>query len=453
MSRPKNTQKIGIKCPRCQCEEFNSKGLQWRCNECGRRLNKSKVDKLLCRTDDGIYNNISQLIGGQVEPIQLSFDECDIKLGDYGITKSIEDIKSDEKLIECKSKNKPLSLEELMDEFNVDGELWKPYNFKINAWDVTNKSGETFTNYQSKVTLKRDEKVFKEQIIVDSLIEQIKSKGTLIPKLKMKSKPSNNKHLLINLFDLHLDKLADFSCSLTESNLETAIAKFISVVTKISCKALSINSHYETIIFPIGNDLFNADTLINTTVKGTNQHVDGKWDTVFKKVSHLMSEIIIYLSAFCNNVYIPIVCGNHDTTKTFYIGQVLKARFHDNSNIVINDSRYPLSTYKLGQTLLAFTHGDTLSTESIPMVLAQNFKEEWCNTKYKEVFCGHFHHKKNYKFNTSYDTHGVCVRYLRTICTADEWHTSKGFDTAVRGTESFIIDDIEGIEYIIDTKI
>lgn len=58
-------------------------------------------------------------------------------------------------VFEYQTKNKPTSLEEILSLFKVDTSVWKVDKYSINSWDMTNRNGEVFTNYQIKVFLVR----------------------------------------------------------------------------------------------------------------------------------------------------------------------------------------------------------------------------------------------------------------------------------------------------------
>lgn len=66
-----------------------------------------------------------------------------------------ETISNNAIVYEYRTKNKPMSLDEVLDHFKVDKNTWKVDRYSINSWDVTTGKGEVYTNYQTKVNLVR----------------------------------------------------------------------------------------------------------------------------------------------------------------------------------------------------------------------------------------------------------------------------------------------------------
>src|SRR5690606_1946269 len=54
---------------------------------------------------------------------------------------------------EYKGRKSLTSLEQAIEYFEIDTEQWEVEKFTANSWDVTNKHGITYTNYQIKLFL------------------------------------------------------------------------------------------------------------------------------------------------------------------------------------------------------------------------------------------------------------------------------------------------------------
>jgi hypothetical protein len=88
--------------------------------------------------------------------------------------------------------------------------------------------------------------------------------------------------------------------------------------------------------------------------------------------------------------------------------------------------------YKWNNSLIGTTHGDGAKWDNLPLLMAQESKEDWSTTKHRYIYTHHVHHK------TAKDFIGVTVESLRSPSSADSWHSKKGFDHAPRAIEGFL---------------
>ena len=77
--------------------------------------------------------------------------------------------------------------------------------------------------------------------------------------------------------------------------------------------------------------------------------------------------------------------------------------------------------------------------------MAQEQSLNWQETKYREFHLGHFHHKRDIKYKSSQEYHGLVIRYLRSLGGEDTWHNIKGYVGSVQSAESFVWSKEEGL--------
>jgi len=370
--------------------------------------------------------------------------------------------KDDEATIEWKSgSNYPVdhvkTLDDLLDATHVDKSLWKVKDFTVNKWDVTamvNKFPETIQNFQVKARLEKDLQVSDERAMGELFIDMIKNYKAPILDTKPilpSIKPKENNLLEITLFDLHLGKLA--WAGETGENYDTKIARRRFLKTLETLIERASGFQYNKILFPVGNDFFNSDTIYNTTTKGTPQDEDLRWQKTFQVGVKLLVDAINLLKQIGVPIDVIVVQGNHDFERSYYAGAYLEAWFNNDPMVHINNGASPRKYYKFGQVLLGLTHGSEEKESSLPLLMASDIESKplWSETKYHEFHVGHIHRKRDMKFSildknrmTNEDL-GVTVRYLSSLTGTEEWHHKQGFIGSTKAGEAFIWNDEAGL--------
>lgn len=250
--------------------------------------------------------------------------------------------------------------------------------------------------------------------------------------------------LMPNIFDLHLGKLAWGEETGEDYDFEIAKKRFNLAIEDLIGKASGYS--ISKILFPVGNDIFNSDraTPFSQTTQGTPQMDDTRWQKLFRE-GHILITNAIQRLAKVAPVEVFMVFGNHDYERTYYLGEVLAAVFDKHPNVNINNGPKARKYYKWGCCLLGLTHGDKERTSELPLIMAQEAKEDWANTWYREWFLGHLHHKQKFITQESKDYRGVRVTFLTSPSASDAWHYSKAFTGAIKGAEGFIFNDKEGL--------
>ena len=336
---------------------------------------------------------------------------------------------------------KPFTLEEMLSLFKVDTKIWKAERYVINSWDVTNSDGETYKNYQCKVWLVRVQELYNLEVAHKDFIDNaLKHKPSCYKTINYKQKTG----VLLELapFDLHFDKLC-WSGEVGE-NYDTKIAKQLLMKSLVSLVSRAKLFGFEKILFVVGNDFFNSDNSRSETEFGTRQDTDLRWQKAYQTGRELIVECIDYLRTFAP-VDVLIVPGNHDGTRMYYIGDSIACWYHGVSGVNVINNASPRKYYTFGSVLLGFTHGTEEKIASLPIIMSQETKQDWANTKYKEWHLGHTHRKREIKYLASDEELGVIVRYLRSLTGTDSWHHRKGYVANIRGTNAFLWSKTNGM--------
>jgi hypothetical protein len=69
----------------------------------------------------------------------------------------------------------------------------------------------------------------------------------------------------------------------------------------------------------------------------------------------------------------------------------------------------------------------------------------WSQTKFHEWHLGHYHHKKQIKFQSVDEQKGCVIRFMRSLSGTDAWHNLKGYVQNVQSAEAFIWHKTDGL--------
>lgn len=367
----------------------------------------------------------------------------------------VVNVRDKETLIEWKSgSNYPTehvkTLDELLAATKVNLKIWNVKDYSVNKWDVTaviDKMPRTIQNWQVKARLERNEMLFKEQQIGELFTEMIKNYTPPVydwtPETPNKKVDDNL--LEISIFDLHIGKLA--WGGETYENYDTKIARerFLYSIERLLQRASGFN--YSRILFPVGSDFFNSDTINNTTTKGTLQDEDLRWQKTFDVGCRLLVDAINMLKQTGVPIDVVNIPGNHDFERSFYMGKFLSAWFNNDPQVSVDTHASPRKYYRFGNVLLGLTHGSEEKESALPMIMATDIpsKPLWSETKFHEWHLGHIHRKRNISYKVVDNKErivnedlGVTIRYLSSLTGTEEWHHKKGFIGCTKAADAFI---------------
>lgn len=355
------------------------------------------------------------------------------------IDKNTVEWKQDQGILDAKGKNHVKTLDQIISEAKIDLRVWSVDRHVINKWDVTNKLGKTYQNWQVKVWLSKREEV---QQVIDheKMYKELLASHKPV-KYQTWAYPKITEHNLleINIFDLHIGKL----CWSDEvnNNYDTKIAKarFVHAIETLVQRVKGYQ--FERIVFPVGNDFFNVDNHINTTTQGTRQDEDSRWQKTFRTGVHLLVYGIDVLRQLAP-VDVLVIPGNHDGTKSFFLGETLAAWYRDDKCVKVNNSANPRKYYEYGNVLIGYTHGNNEKHEALRSLMAHESREAWARTIYKEFHVGHQHRKLSEKHVVKSDflkeELGVVIRAMSSLAGTDSWHHTMGYVGPVRAAEAFL---------------
>lgn len=341
-----------------------------------------------------------------------------------------------------------VTLEQLIATSKVDLSLWKVDHHQIKFYPGYRK--ETFKNLEfdqgrisgtvldngelRKVRLcsitawfvPREEKPFED--VLDRLIAKFKEEYK--PKPIKKNYPKGEYLFIPAILDAHIgrrDKTSTYT-------VERAASEFVLTGEALISRALALGMPIDRILFPVGNDLLNADNLIGQTTKGTWQEMSAAQTDAVDAAVFCCRSMIDRLMDIAP-VDVVLVPDNHGRYSTYLIGKVLEAAYETSKYVTIDNRPKPRIYYPYGRTLIGMEHGDQVKEDKLALLMASEAKEMWGSTEYKVFLRGHFHKSKELYQSTSDDT-SVSIITFPAFCPPDRWEEYMGFVGKHRAAEA-----------------
>jgi hypothetical protein len=352
-----------------------------------------------------------------------------------------------QKVITSDITDRVVTVEKLLEIYNIDLEIWEIEKQIVNTWEVGAKGPDgkitTTPLFQVKLWLKKKQVLFELHNVRQEFLEDLKKLSPQVPS-NFRKQPQEGKLLEITVFDLHFGKVAWHEEVGENYNIEIATQRFNDCIDYFI--DLYKGTSLDRILLPISNDFFNSDRShpFNSTTSGTPQEEDTRWQNTFRKGRELLITNIQKLSKIAP-VEVKVVPGNHDYERSFYLGDSLEGWFHNDQNVNIDNSPNPRKYFSYGKNLIGFTHGNNEKLADLPMIMAQENPTAWAMSYYREFHLGHLHHKKEGRFNATNELQGVMVRHMSSLSGTDSWHHKKGYIGARKSAEAFLWDKEKGL--------
>lgn len=332
------------------------------------------------------------------------------------------------------------TLADLIRVCEIDTETWEIERWVANKWEQAHtdakKQSHVTPLFQVKAWLKRKKLQLAIRDEIAALVDDAKRRIPARPVSK-RTNTSSGYMLEIAIPDLHIGKLA-WGKETGEANYDSKIAEAVFLEALDALIARTSSYQFDQIVFPVGNDLLNADNAQNTTTRGTPQTSDSRYQKSFTIARQLMTRAIDRLRRLAP-VHVILVPGNHDTLSTWHLGDSLACYFHQTPDVVIDNEPRHRKYHQFGSVMLMFTHGDKGKRPNYPLVMATEQPQMFGATVHREAHTGHLHQMR------VEELHGVKVRISPALCPADAWHAENMYTGNARAAEAFVWSATEGM--------
>lgn len=314
------------------------------------------------------------------------------------------DLNKGEKTISITSTSEPKSADEIIELLKIDTTQWKLSQY----WNKQMGDHWRVSALVSKV---------KEtpQDLLKDLLENWKPKKFKIPKTTIINKKNLEEVCgIISLQDIHFGKQGN----------ETIDKDFEDTIIDLVQRGTA--AHYiETMYFVVGGDLINMDTFHGATTSGTPLDNCMEATEAYQQAFDAMHWAINYIKAFCKNLIVVYVPGNHDRLSSFHLAHALSKSIQ--SDEITWDVKYEeRKVHVWRKNFNAFEHGDKASKHN-PLIYASEYPVEWGMTTNRTLFKGHIHTDRKVAYMTSNETAGFIEKTLPSLGKTDYYHYSNKY--------------------------
>lgn len=324
--------------------------------------------------------------------------------------------------------------------FNPDS--WKLVSARNNIRQAISKDEGTVTLYSSFITAKP---LDNSEISLDRISEFFDrlDRNYSLPELNgVQRNTAGDKLLLIDIADLHMNLQSSMFTTGNEYNCDIAEKLFFHVIENI----LSRTQFYEfsEIVFCVGGDMMNMDSLFGTTTRGTQQDNDLHFYDAYERLCSMTIKAIDILKNYAK-VNVIYVMGNHDEVTGFKLAKYIDAWFRNDRNVSVDYTPMARKYKMFGKTLMCFAHDGKV--QKLPAIIADEARQYWAQADTVEVFLQHLHSEQ-----VLLEENNIRIQRLPTISGRSKWTTDNGYNSK-RQCKSFVFDVEDGLIDVLYTPI
>ena len=203
----------------------------------------------------------------------------------------------------------------------------------------------------------------------------------------------------------------DFDLEIAERNLVAAADHLVGLAPPAK----------EALVINLG-DFFHADNQSNRTARSGNAlDVDTRWSKVLAVGVRIMRRVID--RCLEKHAKVTVICeiGNHDDHSAVMLAHCLAQFYEREERVTIDTSPAKFHWYRFGKNLIGTTHTDSVKPDKLPLLMAEDRKEDWGETDHRFWYCGHLH------TDILREYPGCYVETFRTLAPQDAWARGAGY--------------------------
>lgn len=342
------------------------------------------------------------------------------------------------------------SLEDLVEFFKVDLELWEVTNFRINKWEQNSDKKGITPLYQVKASIAPNS-ARRQRILEEAHEQWLEDLRTHVPAYALPTVPAVGLSPLVEDPVLWVQSVNDAHIGMNvwrhetgkdDYDLNIATRDYENVVDQLD--QLGGGYYRKEILILLGHDQQHIDMLFNKvgqTTRGTPQD----YDTRLPKIITAVRRGAVYQIDLALRWGVPVTVivppGNHDQYAMYNLIETLHAWYRNVPEVTILNApaegnyKYPRlrQFYQYGKTGLMLTHGVEFNRnrDSLPLLFADEAPEIWAATTYREILCGHQHITEGKKLirieKDLMESRAVRMRALPGLTATDSWHDDQGY--------------------------
>lgn len=283
------------------------------------------------------------------------------------------------------------------------------------------KGVSTYYNAEGKPSGQWVKASLSHQALLEAMQEAVEGfKGQIDPASPIVAPQGCEEHLcnLYTFTDYHLGMLAwhkeggsDWNISIAEKTIIAALSQMIDQSPKAHTAVLNIQG-----------DFLHTDG--KTPVTPASKHVldaDSRFPKIRRSAIRVIRSLVAMSLQRHQEVHLIIAEGNHDEESAGWLSDLFAVHYEEEPRISVSDAVLPFYVFEWGATMLGVHHGHKVKNESLPLLFAAQFPQEWGRTTRREIHCGHRHHRDEKEYN------GVTVVQHPTLAARDAYAARGGW--------------------------
>lgn len=169
-------------------------------------------------------------------------------------------------------------------------------------------------------------------------------------------------------------------------------------------------------------DFLHFDSLKPLTPEhGNLLDADSRYQKMVEVAVRILRRVIDMALARHEEVFVEMHEGNHDPAGSVWLRVMFAQLYENNPRVHVEQSPLPYVVHQHGRTLLCFHHGHLAPKESLPLLFAARFREQWGQCKHVYIHTGHRHTAEEKEYP------GVKVIQHPTLAAPDAYAARGGF--------------------------
>jgi hypothetical protein len=337
------------------------------------------------------------------------------------------------------------TVDELLADAKIDLRIWEVAEVQVNNWEVAGKRKVAKADQLWKTGLRQIRVRLKRKApksTQDGILSLLKHFPKATPSKTRKHQPRATHLLELSLVDTHIGKLAWQADAISGREMRVVIDDYRQAVSDMLARCVGFP--IEQIVLPIGNDFYNVDNWAKTTARGTLVDcTDEKVTTMFRAGFELIRDTVERCRqvAPVKLVWVP---GNHDPATSWYLTELARTHFRDDSSVEVENSHSARKYMLYGKNLIGWNHGDQVSLDKLAALMPIEAAQFWSKTAFRFIRVGHWHKAKQIRFVNRDTFHGVEVSVIPSLSVTDKWHHENGYVGNLRTAECTLWDRDQG---------
>lgn len=265
-----------------------------------------------------------------------------------------------------------------------------------------------------KTTVDRDQQIELLRQFVADLCEEAKGRAPVV------APPAFTNADLLTIYpigDHHHGMFADHAETGDGYNMVTSIHRLESAFDHL----VNLAPPSETALMINLGDFLHANDHTSRTEHGNVLDVDGRFGQALHSGAMALVRCVLKLLAKHQHVIVWNVRGNHDRDAALALAMAMSFYFHNEPRVTVDIGLGLYKYHRFGRCLFGSHHGHGAKAQDLPLIMAEDRKEDWGQTDHRVWHCGHIHHL------TRKDYVGCTVETHRGLPGTDAWHSGQGY--------------------------